>query len=136
MRYLITSYRSAAQVILGYDAQGLLIEVQVKDMPEDEGTRTWPFRNAPLREADVATVFRSAHLKSTVLNVTFEEFWVKYNYKEGKKDAEKAWIRLSEADRQLAYAYIDSYKGACQRDRKHMQYPASYLRAERWLDRT
>lgn len=135
MRYLITSNRSAAKVILGYDGEGLLYEVQVEDMPEADH-RLWPFRHAPLREAEVAVVFNQPHLHFATLNVTFEDFWKRYDYKEGKKDAMKAWDRLTEAQRQLAYDYIARYKDACRRDRKHLQYPASYLRAERWLDHT
>lgn len=135
MRYLITGTRSEAKVILGYDANGLLCEVQVQDMPDDVA-REWPFRHAPIHEADVKAVFHAAHLKFQVLNVTFQEFWTKYQYKEGKKDAQRAWDRMSEANRQLAYAYVDRYKAACARDRKHLMYPASYLRAERWLDHT
>ena len=135
MRYLITSNRSAAKVILGYDENGLLNEVQVEDMP-DADVQLWPFRNAPLREQDVPAVFKQAHLKHTVLAVSFDDFWKKYAVKEGKKDAMKAWSKMSEASRQLAFGYIDRYRGACFRDGKHMQYPASYLRAERWLDHT
>ncbi|MCW5900456.1 MAG: hypothetical protein KIT10_14420 [Flavobacteriales bacterium] len=135
MRYLITGTKSPGRVILGYDGNGLLSEVQVEDMP-NETAQVWPFRHAPLREQDVKAVFRAAHLKLTVLNVTFEDFWRKYDYKEGKKDTMKAWERMPEASRQLAFDYISRYKDACRRDRKHLQYPASYLRAERWLDHT
>lgn len=135
MRYLITSTRSPARIILGYDQDGLLCEVQTSEIPEPDH-RLWPFHHAPLRETDVPAVFKAAHLKSTVLNVSFNDFWVKYAYKQAKKDALKAWDRLTEAQRQLAFDYIQRYKDACMRDRKHIMYPASYLRAERWLDHT
>ena len=135
MRYLITGTKSPGRVILGYDGQGLLCEVQVEDMPSD-AAQEWPFRNAPLREQDVKAVFHAAHLKFQVLNVTFDEFWKKYGVKEGKKDTQKAWERMNEASHQLAFAYIDRYKGSCHRDGIRMQYPASYLRAERWNDHT
>lgn len=133
MRYLITGTKSPGRVILGYDGNGLLCEVQVEDMPSD-AAQEWPFRNAPLREQDVKAVFHAAHLKFEVLNVTFDEFWKAYNLKEGKKDAMKAWERMTEASRQQAFSYIQRYKGNCHRDRKIPMYPASYLRAERWLD--
>lgn len=135
MRYLITGTRSPGRVVLGYDTNGMLCEVQVEEMP-NETAQEWPFRHAPMREADVKTVFKAAHLKFEVLNVTFDEFWKRYGVKEGKKDALKAWERMSEASRQLAYSYIERYRGNCHRDRKIMQYPATYLRAERWLDHT
>jgi hypothetical protein len=109
--------------------------VQVEDMPNDTA-QEWPFRNAPLRESDVKAVFHAVHLKFQVLNVTFDDFWKRYAYKEGKKDTQKAWDRMTEAQRQMAFDYIARYKDACMRDRKHLMYPASYLRAERWLDHT
>lgn len=134
-RYLITSTRTEAQITLGYDQHGLLCEVQVSniDVPEH---RLWPFHHAPLQEAEVRRVFSQGHLRFTVLQVTFDEFWRRYAYKEGKKDAQKAWERMNEQSRQLAYDHIERYRAACMRDRKHLMYPATYLRAERWLDHT
>ena len=87
MRYLITSKRTEAKIILGYDQDGLLCEVQVQDVPEP-AHRLWSFHHAPLREAEVPTVFGQPHLKHTVLNVTFEEFWKKYDYKKKEGHAE------------------------------------------------
>lgn len=133
MRYLITSKRSDVAITLGYDAEGMLCEMKVENMP-DAQAREWTFRNMPIREADLAAILARQSLKHQVLNVTFDEFWKKYAYKEGKKDANTAWGRMSEASRQLAYSYIDTYKNACMRDRKHLMYPATYLRAERWID--
>ncbi len=135
MRYLITGTKSQARVILGYDGNGLLCEVQTEEMPDAEA-QEWPFRHAPMREADVKAVFHAAHLKFQTLNVTFDEYWKKYGVKEGKKDTMSAWDRMPEAKRQLAFAYIDSYRAKCHREGTRMQYPASYLRAERWLDHT
>lgn len=135
MRYLITSTRSDAQIILGYDENGMLCEVQAANLA-DPDHRIWPFRHAPIMEGDVSKVFKQEFLRFTTLEVTFEEFWKKYNYKEGKKDADNAWKRMTQASQQLAFNYIEKYRAACHRDRKHLQYPASYLRAERWLDQT
>ncbi|HMN07067.1 MAG TPA: hypothetical protein PKD45_15235 [Flavobacteriales bacterium] len=135
MRYLITSKRSDVAITLGYDAEGLLCELKVENMPDAEA-RTWTFRNMPIQEADLSSILARQSLCHQVLNVTFDEFWKKYAYKEGKKDAATAWGRMNETNRQLAYAYIDTYRNACLRDRKHPMYPATYLRAERWLDKT
>lgn len=134
-RYLITSTRSEAQITLGYDQNGLLCEVSITgfDVPEH---RLWPFRHAPLQESELKAVFKADYLRWTVLKVTFEEFWKRYSYKEGKKDAQRAWDRMTEQQRQLAYDHIERYRSACHRDRKHLMYPATYLRAERWLDHT
>jgi hypothetical protein len=135
MRYLITSKRSDTQVTLGYDERGLLNEVLITNAA-DVAAIEYTFRHAPIREEEVKVVFNQPHLVFTTLNVSFLDFWVKYNNKEGKKDAERAWSRMSAANQQLAFNYIQRYRDACMRDRKHIMYPATYLRAERWLDHT
>ena len=135
MRYLITGTKSQARVILGYDGNGLLCEVQVEDMP-NETAQEWPFRHAPIREQEVKSVFKQADLKFQVLNATFDEFWKKYGVKEGKKETMGVWDRMPEAKRQLAFAFIDTYRAKCNREGIRMQYPATYLRAERWIDHT
>lgn len=135
MRYLITSIQSEQQVILGYDEKGLLCEVQVSNAA-DEKALEWSFRHAPIHEADVRIVFKQDHLRFTTLKVTFDEFWRTYRVKEGKKDAMRSWEKLTDAQRQLAFNYIETYRSKCIRDRISMQYPATYLRAERWLDHT
>lgn len=133
MRYLITGNHSEGRSIVGYDGAGDLCEVQVFDMP-NERAREWVFRSAPMREEALRERIRATRLKVTVLDVTFDEFWKKYAYKEGKKEAQRAWDRMTIAARQLAYDHIDRYRNACMRDRKNLLYPATYLRAERWLD--
>jgi hypothetical protein len=134
MRYLITGTKSAMQLTVGYDGRGLLCEVQVADAT-DEKAIEWTVRNVPIHEDQVREVFKAAHLKLTVLQVTFDEFWRKYNIKEDKLDAQRAWAALNDADRQLAFNYIDRYKADCINNRKHLQYPATYLRHKRWLDK-
>lgn len=133
MRYLIPGTMSDGKTIVAYDANGKLCEVQVMDMPSDEA-REWVFRHIPLEESRLKEWVKIKNMKVTVLNVTFDEFWNAYAYKEGKKDAQRAWDRLSVANRQLAYDGIQKYQARCRMDRKHLMYPATYLRAERWLD--
>lgn len=135
MRHLITSDRTDTRIILGYDARGLLCELQVMDAV-DVAALEWTVRHAPIHEADVRKVFHGTHLKFTVLHVNFNDFWLRYAYKEGKLDATRAWERLSQVDQQLAYDYIERYRAACHRDRKALMHPATYLRAKRWLDHT
>lgn len=133
MRYLITSRRSPAQVTLGYDADGRINEVGIVDIPELKMVR-WLFLNLPLEEHELATAFPAQHYTVRVLQVDFDAFWKRYPLKEGKKDALKAWGQLSEASRQRAYDYVRTYLDTCARESRKLMYPASYLRAERWLD--
>ena len=133
MRYLITSTRSDTQITLGYDARGFLCEVQVQEAI-DLNAVEWIFCNIPFIEEGVLKSFGKDHLNITILNVEFDDFWRKYAYKEGKKDAMKAWAGMSEAKRQLAFNYVQKYRDKTFRDRKPLMHPATYLRAERWLD--
>ena len=133
MRHLITTKRSAVRLTLGFDERGWLCEMGLENIEELAQVYS-VLRRAPLQEDQLAQQFPPEHFHRTVLNVSFDDFWKRYNYKEGKKDSERAWSRMSESSRQLAYGYVDRYKAACQRDHKHLMYPASYLRAERWND--
>ena len=67
------------------------------------------------------------------LNITFSMFWDKYAYKVGKPEAEKAWSKLSEIDRQQAYHYISAYEAFRKNSLHNKLYPASYLNARRWV---
>ena len=135
MRYLITGTKSSMQLTVGYDERGLLCEVLIVDAV-DEKAVDWTVRNVPIMESHVHQVFAAAHLKITVLQVSFRDFWVRYGYKEGKVDCERAWNALSPADQQLAHNYAQRYRESCARDGRKLQYPATYLRAKRWLDHT
>jgi len=134
MRYLITSTRTSTQLILGYDGRGLLCELQITDAV-DVAALEWTVRHVPVHEDQVRVVFKQEHLRFTTLQVEFDDFWRKYAYKEDKLDAQRAWAALSDADRQLAFNYIDRNKPDCTNNRKHLQYPATYLRHKRWLDK-
>lgn len=134
MRYLITGTKSSMQLTVGYDGRGLLCEVQITEATDEKAVE-WTVRNVPILEDQVQHVFKAAHLKITVLQVTFDDFWRKYAYKEDKLDAQRAWAALNDADRQLAFNYVDRYKADCTNNRKHLQYPATYLRHKRWLDK-
>lgn len=66
----------------------------------------------------------------------FEAFWAKVPNKVGKANAEKAWKKISSADRAIAaekvQAFYDWFK-ANHRDATPL-HPATYLNGKRWLD--
>lgn len=134
MRYLITTYRTGAELVLGYDARGLLNELLLRNVEPEH--IDWTLKHAPIREAEIATRFPSAVAKVSPLDVTFEDFYGKYRNKVGKKEAFAVWSKLPLVKRQQAFDYIERYQNACARDRVALMYPATYLRAERWLDHT
>lgn len=66
--------------------------------------------------------------------VTFEQFWDAYDYKKSKKAAERAWNRLSKADKKAAMNAIQVYKQDCVRCGRDMQYAQRYLKEKTFED--
>ena len=52
---------------------------------------------------------------------TFEQFWDAYAYKRDRRAAERAWKRLSAADRRAAYEGIEAYRADCAACQRHFQ---------------
>lgn len=66
--------------------------------------------------------------------VTFEQFWDAYGVKKSKKDAERAWKKLSKADKDAAMKAIPAYQQDCVRCDRHRQYAATYLNKRTFED--
>lgn len=135
MRYLVTAHKSGTVLVLGFDARGLFNELLIRESP-DGITTQWVIAHIPTVEAELHVRFPSALAKVVPLDVEFDDFYKKYLVKVGKKEAHTYWQRMPLVKRQLAFDYIERYRGICARDRVAPMYPATYLRAERWLDHT
>jgi hypothetical protein len=66
--------------------------------------------------------------------ITFETFWEKYPLHKAKKDAERAWNRLSAKDQRAAYNAIDSYCESCRKTGVAFKYAQGWLNGRRWED--
>lgn len=67
----------------------------------------------------------------------FAAFWLAYPRKVAKADAVKAWKRVKPKDRPAVMAALDVQKasdGWTKDGGKFIPYPASWIRAERWMD--
>lgn len=134
MRYLVHSKRTGAQLTLGYDERSLLCEMLIEGAADAKGVE-WLRQHIPVQEDDVLSTFTAIPgVTIRTLNVDFAQFWRAYPRKEGKKEAERVWGNCSNAKRQLSYDYIKRYRDKCSVDGIAFLYPATYLRAERWLD--
>ena len=65
---------------------------------------------------------------------TFEQFWEAYAYKRDRRSAERAWKRLSAADRRAACEGIAAYRADCEACERQMMYAQGYLNRRRWED--
>lgn len=66
----------------------------------------------------------------------FETFWLLYPRRVAKKDAQKAWSKLSESDRFDAIVALADWIRVwrARGDDQYTPYPASWLNGERWTD--
>ena len=65
---------------------------------------------------------------------SFQQFWDAYAYKRDRHSAERAWQRLSAADRLAAYNGIAAYRADCAACQRQMMYAVRYLSHRRWED--
>jgi hypothetical protein len=134
MRYLVKSKRTGTELTLGYDERGLLCELLIEGAADAKGVE-WLRTHTPVAEAQVQQAFGSIEgVTVRTLNIDFAQFWRAYPRKEGKKEAERVWNNCGLAKRQLGYDYIKRYRDICAASGIAYMHPATYLRAERWLD--
>lgn len=65
---------------------------------------------------------------------TFQQFWNAYALKRDRIAAERAWNKLSAADKRKAIAAIPDYKADCQQRGVNRMYAQGYLNHRRWED--
>ncbi len=76
-----------------------------------------------------------ARKTSTSIDREFDQFYEAYPLHLGRKDAEKAWRRLSVKDRRAARDGIARYCAICQQQGVSYKYPQGYLNGRRWEDK-
>lgn len=79
---------------------------------------------------------RSGKAASAEPNIAFDAFWNAYNYKENRALAEKAWLKLSDGERENAMKSVANYVARTHTDgtfpsRAH---PSTWLNQRRWCD--
>lgn len=62
---------------------------------------------------------------------TFDAFWKAYGKYVGKQDAEKAWEKISEVDREKIMKHLEIY---CKKEKQYRRDPIRYLKHKVWND--
>ena len=71
----------------------------------------------------------------TELGPTFDDFWLLYPRRVAKKDAKKAWARISGADQVKALTAMVQWRRIwANKELEYLPHPASWLNGERWED--
>lgn len=65
---------------------------------------------------------------------TFKEFWKAYPLHKDRLRAEKAWLRMTAADKAAAIAALPAYTADCRQRGVAFQYAQGWLNGRRWED--
>lgn len=67
---------------------------------------------------------------------TWDMFWEMYPKRCARKDAEKAWARMSTSDREAALEALVAWRRVwvARGEMQYVPYPATWLNGERWTD--
>lgn len=129
--YTYHSMGFGCMVTLAYD-DGFLKSVEI-EAPVDTGRPDVKVFN---KESDFVAVCRKHNTPFTEVkrDVTFEMFWERYNYKaSGRIPAQKAWDKLTEAERISAYDYIPTYEAHLKMSRTAKKYASTYLNSKIYI---
>lgn len=76
-----------------------------------------------------------ALVNTQIEQATFEDFWLMYPKRVARKEALKAWDRLTDADKVAALtALVDWRREWMKKDLQYVPHASSWLNGERWTD--
>ena len=135
-KLVITSSLFEGEIVLTYTADGNLKAF------ENNATLTplqqaWLIKEMPWRKEQLNIMLgKSKTMKVVETDVvpTFHEFYLAYNNKVGKKDAESTWNKLPAHKKVMAFAFIKKYLDRKKKEGTALPYPQTYLNAEPWND--
>jgi len=135
--FSLTSERFSGEILFTYNEACELdcFEIRAEITSEQ---RDWLYQHLPttLTQLQQFLNVKGSTMKVTQIepDLSFERFYRLYNYKVGKKEAEKAWERLSKANKVKAIAAIRKYEQWLGKSSVAKLYPATYLNQERYND--
>lgn len=135
-KYAVTSTNFTGEVYYTFGVNGLLVCVEFIGIVE-AAVHAKLCGTLPINELTLLH-WKKTNSKMVIaevgLDLSFTNFWNRYNYKVGKKEAETAWNKLTEAKKIKALGSIAMYD-------KHVNdkgiakiYPERYLKKERFED--
>jgi len=121
-----------------YNLNGDLVSFKILDThPLNDVQIEWLRENLPYKQNEIEDLrkHKNFELIKNEPDLSFTSFWNAYNYKVKKVMAERAWKKLSKADRINAIAKIKHYDGFLKRKfNQSKANPASYLNQRYWED--
>lgn len=137
-KYTITIKKmSTADVVVGYDMDGMLVLIEIKTSGLTENQTNWIKSMIPAWERalnDLSTTYNFIKVEAIPVDLTFNTFWDKYAHKVGNRTrAYTLWSGLQEPEKIKCMASITRYnQWLAQRPRMERLYPETYLSQKRF----
>jgi hypothetical protein len=137
-RYSLTSESFTGEVIFVFNDFNLLESFDTTGAQLSEKQQVFLLKSLPRDLAELQNLItKSISAKITEINsdITFDQFWKRYNpppLSKKKKNALPRWNRMSQTERNKAYYFIAKYE--LKRGFEGKMYAETYLNSEIWND--
>lgn len=135
-KFLIEFTRFSAKVVVEYNSNGWLIDMQFEPGSFTEVETKFLFDHYPVYFGWIERYRKFQNVRVTQLfeNLDFPTFWDSYAHKVGnKKRAERLWETLKPPERAKAMSFIVQYNQQLLLQKGVAKlYPETYLQQQRW----
>ncbi len=135
-KYAVTTTNFEGTVLYGFEENGRLKTVEIDGVHELHAHKQ-VCMSMPVTETQLLKwpeTLKSMKIIEVVDDLSFDNFWTKYNYKVGKDEAISAWNKLSNADKTKAISSIPRYLAHIKDSGIGKAYPQKYLNKKRFND--
>jgi hypothetical protein len=133
MEYIFTSSQIEGFMLFGYDDQGVLMKFENNATLSDKQL-LFLKDNFPFAQCDLPRIKGKYGKIEEHVDLTFDNFWNKYNYKRGKVKTQEQWGKLSDEAKFKAISYIPKYIYESKLKGHDILYPERYLKYRRFDD--
>ena len=138
--YTLTSPKFAGEVVFKFDESGMMTGFDTAGAKLEAHQMRWLLydlpRTLPELQRKMSTSRFAKLLKRTDYkeNVTFEEFWDRYDYKalSSKVKTKKLWDKMKQPDRDRAYNFVPRYDRMIAQKNIEKKYATTYLNDRLW----
>ena len=134
--FVVTSNHYQGELSFKFDLNDRLIGFQINAVLSQE-QYDWFFKNLPKTTkvllSDWKANSKTIKITEVPLDLSFDAFYNKYNYKVGNKTkAKDLWAKMDDANRALAITKIDAYNRFTEQSMIAKVYPERYLSHRRY----
>jgi len=135
-KYLLTSPAYTGEAELTYNNENVLQIIDCSNTNMTVVMIDFFKKQAPVIDENIKGCFSNKTvIVSTEININFEQFWIKYDYKVHKERAAQLFERLSKTNKVLAFYGLDAYHKMLRfKPGQDKQHPDTYLRTKGWLN--